>query len=71
LPRFVIFFLLPIVYIGWWTFALVTAVIPWLNVPILQLHLTLWQIIEVLAFFTLGIAGLIVAIIALFIYFTP
>ena len=58
--------LLPLAYIVWWVIALYTVMIPLLNVPISQtLSLTWLDVIGAVLFFSLGMVGLIVAVVFL------
>lgn len=57
------FALLLLSYIVWWFYALITTIIPWLNVALSDaFHLTLLQIIASIAFFTGGSFTLVICI---------
>ena len=59
--------LLPLAYIIWWFYALLTTMIPWLNVSFSSiLSMTILQIVAIILFFTLGIVGLIASFIFFF-----
>jgi hypothetical protein len=56
--------LLPLAFIVWWFYALLTTVIPCLNVAISEtLSMTWLQIVGVILFFVLGIPVLIISFI--------
>ena len=58
--------LLPLAYIVWWIYALITSIIPWLNVAVGDsLSLTWLQIAGTILFFTFGVVGLIICFVFL------
>lgn len=61
-----LFVLFPMAYIVWWFYSFAFWLIPALNVPIV--NATLWDLISVGLYLTLGIAALVVSFILVFIF---